>query len=152
LPSATGTASALRLAAHKARARHTALDAHVFGTTRGRRQGETNIRPRVLARAVAEANDALEQARRAPLPDRLTPHSLRRTYASLLFAVGRTAPEVMDQLGHTDPKLTLRIYARAMRREPGESEALRGLVDGGRLEAAGAPVGGGVFLPVADRG
>jgi integrase len=33
----------------------------------------------------------------------------------------------MDQLGHTDPKLTLRIYARAMRRDADESELLRAL-------------------------
>jgi len=52
----------------------------------------------------------------------------------------------MEQLGHTDPKLTLRIYARAMRRDHGENErlkALAGLADwhhwapGPRTEAAG---------------
>jgi len=60
-----------------------------------------------------------------PLPERLTPHSLRRTFASLLYALGRTPPEVMQQLGHTDPKLALRIYAKAMRRDAGEVEKLR---------------------------
>jgi len=64
----------------------------------------------------------------------MTPHSLRRTFASLLFALGRTAPEVMEQLGHTDPKLTLRIYARAMRQEAGERERLQELA--GELGAA----------------
>jgi len=33
----------------------------------------------------------------------------------------------MDQLGHTDPKLTLRIYARAMRRDAGDNDRLRAL-------------------------
>lgn len=57
----------------------------------------------------------------------MTPHSLRRTFASLLFGLGRTAPDVMAQLGHTHPGLTLRIYARAMRRDAGEAERLRTL-------------------------
>ena len=30
----------------------------------------------------------------------------------------------MDQLGHTDPKLALRIYARSMRRDGGEVDRL----------------------------
>jgi hypothetical protein len=67
------------------------------------------------------------------LPDGLTLHSLRRTYASLLFAIGRTAPEVMAQLGHADARLTLRIYAQAMSQEPGERERLQAVVDGGSL-------------------
>jgi len=61
------------------------------------------------------------------LPAKLTPHSLRRTFASLLFALGRVAPDVMAQLGHTDPKVTLGIYARAMGREEGEDLRLRAL-------------------------
>ena len=47
------------------------------------------VRRRVLARAVQEANTALaESGGGEPLPESLTPHSLRRTFASLLFAVG----------------------------------------------------------------
>jgi integrase len=53
--------------------------------------------------------------------------SLRRTFASLLYAIGRTPPEVMDQLGHTDPKLALRLYARAMRRDQDDVGRLRRL-------------------------
>ena len=34
----------------------------------------------------------------------------------------------MHQLGHTDPKLALRIYARAMRRDEAELERLRALI------------------------
>jgi hypothetical protein len=36
----------------------------------------------------------------------------------------------MEQLGHTDPKVTLGIYARVMRRSEGDRERLRALVDG----------------------
>lgn len=36
----------------------------------------------------------------------------------------------MDQIGHTDPQVTLGIYARVMRRSDGEKERLRALVEG----------------------
>jgi hypothetical protein len=36
----------------------------------------------------------------------------------------------MAQLGHTDPAFTLRVYAHAMRRDEGDKEALKALVEG----------------------
>jgi len=116
------------LAAHKAQCSDTSANAPVFATTTGRAQNPSNVRRRVLGRAVELANKRRESADLVPLPERLTPHSLRRTFASALYAIGRTPPEVMDQLGHTDPKLALRIYARSMRRDGGEVERLRALV------------------------
>ena len=65
-----------------------------------------------------------------PPPEGLTPHSLRRTFASLLFAIGETPPYVMAQMGHTTPNLTLAIYARQMDRRDGEPERLKALVAG----------------------
>jgi integrase len=62
---------------------------------------------------------------RSPIPVGLTPRSLRRTFASLLYAL-----YVMQQMGHTDPKLALRIYAQAMRRGEEEKAALEELVQG----------------------
>ena len=58
--------------------------------------------------------------------------ALRRTFASVLVALGEDPGVVMDEMGHTDPKETLPIYRRGMRREPGEKEALRALVEGFR--------------------
>ena len=55
-----------------------------------------------------------------PLPADLTPHSLRRTFASVLYALGSTPPVVMAEMGHTDPKLALAIYAQAMGRDEGQ--------------------------------
>jgi integrase len=75
----------------------------------------------------------LEAVGASPLPDGLTLHSLRRTFASLLFAIGRTAPEVTAQLGHADARLTLGIYARAMSQDRGEPERLLALVNGRRV-------------------
>ena len=64
------------------------------------------------------------------LPKGLTPHSLRRTFPSILFAVGESPPYVMAQMGDTTPALTLAIYARQMDRRDGEPERLRALVEG----------------------
>ena len=66
---------------------------------------------------------------------RLTPHSLRRTFTSLLYAIGEPAPTVMAEMGHTHPALALRIYAAAMRRDAGENERLRELVEGAPPDA-----------------
>lgn len=112
-----------------------APDALVFGTSTGAKQSPSNVRNRVLAPAVELANAVLQDRDVPPLPEPLTPHSLRRTFASLLLMLGEPVPHVMDQLGHTDPKVTLSIYARVMRRSEGEKDRLRALVDGGMVSA-----------------
>ena len=107
-------------------------DAYVFATGQGKRLHSSNVRVRVLAKAVERANERLEEAGDPPLP-RLTPHGLRRTFASLLYGIGEASPVVMAELGHTDPGLALSIYAQAMRRDDGENDRLRALVGGGLL-------------------
>lgn len=86
--------------------------------------------PRILARAIEDANRQLAKADAESLPERLTPHSLRRTFASVLFAIGEAPPYVMAQLRHATPSLTLAIYARQMDRRDGEPERLKALVEG----------------------
>src|SRR5947209_3013202 len=78
-------------------------DDYVFPTSTGRRQTAENVRNRVLAKAVNGANEHLAERGAPPLPERLTPHSLRRTFASLLYAIGETPPTVMAEMGHTTP-------------------------------------------------
>jgi integrase len=109
----------------------------VFGTARGKQQSPSNIRRRVLDRSRERADQLLEKQKASPLPGGLTPHSLRRTFASLLFALGYSAPEVMEQLGHTDARLTLRIYAKAMCQQAGERKRLGALVEGRPLRKTG---------------
>ena len=46
----------------------------------------------------------------------LTPHSLRRLYASLRFALGDDPVYVANQLGHTEPGFSMKVYASAVRR------------------------------------
>ena len=112
-------------------------DGHVFATATGKRPGEDNVRNRVLRASVKRANENLEAAGLRPLPERLTPHSLRRTFASLLCALGEDVRVVMDEMGHTDPALTLRVYTQAMRREAGEKAQLQALVEGGVVAVGG---------------
>lgn len=124
------------LAALKANRSDTQLDAYVFPTATGARQSPSNVRNRILAPAVKRANATLAKDDLPPLP-KLTPHSLRRTFASLLYAIGEPPPVVMAEMGHTDAGLALRIYAQAMRADCGSSEALRALVTGESVTSRG---------------
>lgn len=60
----------------------------------------------------------------------MPPHKLRHTFASILVALGVDPGSVMDQLGHTDPGFTLRVYRHGMRRNSTAKERLRALVAG----------------------
>ena len=52
-----------------------------------------------------------------PLPDRITPHSLRRTYISIaLLASAGDVEWVMAQVGHADAETTMRIYSQLLKR------------------------------------
>ena len=111
-------------------------DTFMYPTATGRRHGAENFRNRVLAGAVKRANEKLAKQGLPPLPEGITPHSLRRTFASVLYALGEDPGVVMDELGHTDPGLALRIYRQSMRRGEDEKNALRVLVEGRELVAA----------------
>jgi integrase len=71
----------------------------VFPTQAGGPLNPSNVRNRTLALAVERANERLEALGSVPLPDGLTPHKLRHTFASLLVALGTDPGAVMDQLG-----------------------------------------------------
>jgi integrase len=96
----------------------------------GGRPSKDNLRSRVIAAAIDQANTALEADNQAPLPDSLTPHGLRHTFASILIALGKDPGYVMAQIGHTDPAFTLRLYTHQMSQQVGERDRLRALVDG----------------------
>jgi integrase len=110
------------LISYKARARHASPDDYVFATATGRADTRENIAKR-LKRVVQRANEVRADQDACPIPTELSPHSLRRTFASLLYLRGENPVYVMHQMGHTDPKLALRIYAKVTgvqrRREPG---------------------------------
>ncbi len=77
---------------------------------RGGRENPSNVRNRLLSAAIRRANEELASSGKRELRD-ITPHSLRRTCASLLFVAGADVPYVMAQMGHTAPKMTLGVYA-----------------------------------------
>ena len=116
-------------------AAYTNPDALVFGTATGRPHSQSNVR-RMMRNAVGRAGARLREADEAPLP-KVSPHSLRRTFASVMFALGESIPDVMADGGWADSKTPLTVYAHAMRREPGENERLRALVEGAELGGLG---------------
>lgn len=115
------------LAALKARAKPHSHE-RVFATQAGGAINQSNLRNRTLALSVERANERLEAAGSVPLPEGLTPHKLRHTFASLLVALGTDPGAVMDQLGHEDAAFTLRVYRHAMRRDELSKLALGQLV------------------------
>jgi integrase len=102
----------------------------VFTTLRGGPRTKDNIRLRILRPVLARARVLLDERGETSLPAGISPHSLRHTFASLLFAIGEDPVSVMRQLGHTDPAFTLRVYAHTMSRERDERERLRAIAEG----------------------
>jgi len=80
-----------------------------------RRQTVTNVDHRIKT-AIKAANVRLNKVGIEPIGERVTPHSLRRTYASLRAAVGDHPVYIAEQLGHEDPGFTFRVYQRAVKR------------------------------------
>ena len=108
----------------------TGPDDPILATRDGNPRDRHNLRQRVVAPVVAKAEELLAERGGQPLPHGITPHKLRHTFASVLFAIGKDPTYVMHQLGHTDPAFTLRVYAHMMRRGPEERDALKALVEG----------------------
>lgn len=101
----------------------------VFGTNRGTPLNRHNISKRILQPAIERANVALEKAGRRPI-EGVTNHSLRRTFCALLYEAGATPAYVMAQMGHTDAKLALEVYAKVMERKRDTGERMDALIRG----------------------
>jgi integrase len=71
---------------------------------------------RRLKTAIAGANRRLDERGIELISERVTPHSLRRTFASLRAASGDDPVYIAEQLGHTDPRSTLTVYTKAVKR------------------------------------
>ena len=111
--------------------------APAFPTRTGCRRNKDNVRLRILAPAVARANAVRAQRGEPPIRAHVTPHTLRRTYITFMIAAGYDLPYVQAQVGHSDPAVTLAVYAQVMRRRDrdqlrseirallGEAEAVR---------------------------
>jgi integrase len=118
------------LTEHKAASERTGPDDSVFVTSTGKPRSRHNLRQDVVDAVVARAHRLVEERGLQPFPLGISPHKLRHTFASILVAIGRDPTYVMQQLGHTDPAFTLRVYAHMMRRSEEERERLKALVEG----------------------
>ena len=84
-----------------------------FPTRNGTRQNPDNIRSRILAPIRDRANRQLEAEGRLPIAH-MTPHTLRRTFASILAVCDVPPRRAMYLMGHTDPTLTLAVYQQVL--------------------------------------
>jgi integrase len=125
------------LAEYRARSPYARLGDFVFPTSEGKRDNPSNVRNRFLDSAAKLANVELRAAGREPIPD-VTPHSLRRTFISLLLAAGAGLPYVMAQAGHNDPKMTLGLYAKVIASKTDHGAALDGIVAASDWAATGS--------------
>jgi hypothetical protein len=74
------------------------------------------VRERVLDAGARLASEKLIENGLPPLPH-VTPHTMRRTYVSvMLLATNFDVPFVRRQVGHTDSKLTMDVYAQLLDR------------------------------------
>lgn len=89
----------------------------IFPSRTGGRLNAANVRNRLLRATVVRVNQRREKNGQMLLPERVTPHTLRRTFASLALAGGRDPRWVMGQLGHADARLTLNVYAQVVQRK-----------------------------------
>jgi integrase len=71
------------------------------------------VRARLLAAVRERADELLERRGERPIAH-LTPHTLRRSFASLLAEVGISPRRAMYLLGHSDPKFTMRVYQQVL--------------------------------------
>lgn len=88
----------------------------MFPTLTGGRLNDSNVRERLLETVVERTNERRADEEKRLLPP-VTPHSLRRTFATLCYLANRDPVFVMGQIGHTDPRLALALYAQIMQRK-----------------------------------
>ncbi len=81
------------------------------------------------------ANEKLIADGRPPIPEGITFHALRRTYAALRAELGEHPAITAAQMGHRDPRMTLRVYTDVTGMRP--RTRLGGLLS----EADWAPLG-----------
>jgi integrase len=111
------------------------LDDPVFPTSNDTRNTTHNIRRHVIDPVRGRANELLVEAGR-PAIRRLTPHTLRRTFASILAECNVPPRRAMYLLGHTDPTLTMAVYQQVLDLGDAGIKTLERLL-GARLDEVG---------------
>jgi integrase len=101
------------LKAHWAEHPAAGLDDLVFPTRAGRPHDRSNSRGRL--RTILKRANTARAKQELPLIAHLTNHTLRRTFASLMYEAGAQPTDVMAQMGHKSSKLALEVYAKRMK-------------------------------------
>jgi integrase len=96
----------------------------LYPTATGRRRTKDNLRQRVLPAVVREANRVRVARGATPISVEITPHTLRRTFISLLIAYRRDVPFAQRQAGHKDARVTLNIYTEVIDTDFGPTAAI----------------------------
>jgi integrase len=120
--------------------------APAFPTRNGTAQHPDNIRSRILEPIRRRANELLQAEGRLPI-GHMTPHTLRRTFASILAVCDVPPRRAMYLMGHTDAKFTMGVYQQVLDMGPGSVEALETALGCTLQEARAAYVGHGVLPP-----
>jgi integrase len=104
---------------HKREAEWREPDDFVFaGRIREQPRERNSVRTKILYPAIKRADELLAADDRPPLPEGLTFHSLRHTYAALRAELGEHPAITAAQMGHRDPRMTLRVYTDVSRQRP----------------------------------
>jgi integrase len=105
------------LGTHKAKATYAESDDLVFATRNRTKRNRSNVTRQILQPAIVRANKKLAEAELPTIQSDVTNHSLRRTFASLLYEAGASPAYVMSQMGHESSALALEVYAKVMQRK-----------------------------------
>lgn len=124
------------LKVHRADATFDATHDLVFPTSTGRPRDRSNILRDIIRPAVVAANVRLASEGLPLIDVGVTNHTMRRTFASLLYEAGASPREVMSQMGHTRADLALEIYAKKMNRDSATGARMDALLD-----EVSAPIG-----------
>lgn len=123
-------------------------DDPVFATRNGTRNTPDNIRRHVVDPTHAGVNELLSNG--AERIGRLTPHTFRRTFASLLAELGVSPRRAMYLLGHADAKLTMNVYQQVLDLRSDALKGLEGVLGCSLAEAFETFSGRAVSGPKAD--
>jgi integrase len=118
----------------------------VFATRNGRRNTVDNVRRRIVDGAVLRANELLVARAQRPIVT-CTPHTLRRTYASMLAELNVPPRRAMYLIGHTNPTLIMRVYQQVLDMGDAGVETLERVIGCSMTDAFALLSGRGVLSP-----
>ena len=102
----------------------------IWGTARCTRRDRNNVRNRLLAPVLAISRQLLDARGQRPLPERVTPHTFRRTAMTYWAWADRNQRWAMGQAGHKSSKMTLECYQQSFPVDQDARAMVVGWLDG----------------------